>query len=259
LVAGLRYDKMIGHYNQINTGTGVLTPFTQDISEFSHRFGVLYQPNALQSYHFSYGTSFNTSGDTYSYSTANVNTPPESSRNKQFTTRLAAFYSEKYHERNTDPALPGISVLSGKRHVAGLEVDVSGRLTPQWEVYGSYMWAPSAKIDVGGSGAENVGSRPSLTPRNSGTIWSTYQLTPALRFGAGVNFRGKQTPLRNPGFEVGKFATLDLMGEYVINDRFTIKANLTNATDKLYGDALYDGHYIPGAARLLQVTGIIKF
>lgn len=269
LLAGLRFDRMIGHYNTIAANNAV-TPFSQDISEFSHRLGVLYQPNDLHSYHFSYGTSFNTSGDTYSYSTATVNTPPESSRNfelgakldtadKQFTTRLAIFHSTKYHERNTDPAIPGISVLSGKRHVAGFEMDITGRLTPKWEVYGSYMWTPSAKIDIGGAGAENAGSRPSLTPRNSGTIWSTYQLTSAFRFGAGINFRGKQTPLRNPGFEVGKFATLDLMGEYVISDRFTVKANLTNATNKLYGDALYDAHYIPGAGRLFQVTGIVKF
>lgn len=269
LLAGLRYDRMNGHYNAI-AASGVVTPFSQEVSEFSHRLGVLYQPNDLQSYHFSYGTSFNTSGDTYSYSTANVNTPPESSRNfelgakldsadKQFTTRLAIFHSMKYHERNTDPALPGISVLSGKRHVAGFEVDISGRITPKWEVYGSYMWTPSAKVDIGGSGAENVGSRPSLTPRNSGTIWNTYQLTSSLRFGAGINFRGKQQPIRNPGFEVGKYATLDLMAEYVIDDRFTVKANLTNATNKLYGDALYDAHYIPGAGRLFQVTGIVKF
>jgi catecholate siderophore receptor len=274
LLAGLRYDRMIGHYSNMTIppalpGPITTTPFSQNISEFSHRLGVLYQPNELQSYHFSYGTSFNTSGDTYSYSANNVNTDPESSRNfevgakldtadKMFTTRLAIFHSTKYHERNTDPTV-NLDLLSGKRHVAGFEMDLTGRLTPQWEVYGSYMWMPSARIDIGVPGSEGEGSRPSLTPRNSGTIWSTYQLTPAVRVGAGVNFRGKQTPNRNPGFEVGKYATLDLLAEYVINDRFTLKANLTNATNKLYGDALYTAHYIPGAGRLFQVTGIVKF
>ena len=35
--------------------------------------------------------------------------------------------------------------------------------------------------------------------------------------------------------------------------------NLTNLTNKLYADALYSGHYIPGAGRLLQVTLSGKF
>ena len=72
---------------------------------------MLFQPNALHSYHFSYGTSFNTSGDTYSYNALSANTPPESSVNyelgakldsasKQFTTRLALFHSTKNHGRS---------------------------------------------------------------------------------------------------------------------------------------------------------------
>lgn len=274
LLAGLRYDNMDGRYNAYAIPTAAPGPVTttvyrQKISEWSQRAGVLYQPNELQSYHFSYGTSFNTSGDTYSYSAANVNTPPEASRNlelgakidsadKRFTTRLALFHSTKLRERNTDPDL-NIAVLSGKRHAAGAEIDVTGRLTPKWEVYGSYMWMPIAKIDVGGEGAEAQGARPSLTPRHSGTVWTTYQITPQWRVGGGLNFRSSQTPNRNPGWAVPGYVTADLMAEYTVNDRYTVKANLTNVTNKLYADAIYSGHYVPGAGRLFQVTASVKF
>lgn len=274
LLAGLRYDSMEGNYNGYaipNNAAGPVTTtaYRQKISEWSKRAGVLFQPNELHSYHLSYGTSFNTSGDTYSYSPQTVNTPPEASRNielgakldssdKRFTTRLALFHSTKLRERNTDPAL-NIAVLSGKRHAAGAEIDVTGRLTPKWEVYGSYMWMPIAKIDIGAEGAEGQGSRPSLTPRHSGTVWSTYQITPQWRVGAGVNFRSSQTPNRNPGWAVPSYVTADLMAEYNINDRYTIKANLSNVTNKLYADSVYSGHYIPGAGRIFQVTGSIKF
>lgn len=272
VLAGLRYDKMTGDYNTYNLGTGAVTnSYRMSVGEWSKRFGVLFQPNELHSWYFSYGTSFNTSGETYSLSAANVNTPPESSQNiefgtrletadRRFSTRMAVFRSTKLHERNTDPLIPGVTVLSGKRHVAGFEIDLAGKLTPQWEVFGSYMWIPIARIDVGGQGAEAAGARPSLTPKHSGTVWTTYQVTPKFRVGGGINFRSSQTPIRNPGWSVPSYVTADLMAEYaVIDDKFILKANINNVTDKLFADALYSGHYIPGAARTIQVSAKYKF
>ena len=94
---------------------------------------------------------------------------------------------------------------------------------------------------------------------SSGTIWSTYQLTPQWRVGGGINFRSSQTPNRNPGFEVPGYFTGDLMAEFRVNDQFTLKANLTNVTNRLYADQLYSGHYIPGAGRVFQLTGSLSF
>jgi catecholate siderophore receptor len=275
VLGGLRYDHLTGDYFTYAIPTAAAGPVTttgyrMTVSEVSKRVGVLYQPNDLHSYHASAATSFNTSGDAYSLGATNVNTPPEQSINiefggkldsadRQWTTRFAVFRSTKLHERNTDP-LVNLVTLSGKRHVAGAEVDVTGRLSPKWEIFGSYMWMPVANIDEGVAGSEGQGTRPSLTPYHSGTVWSTYQVTPKLRVGGGLNFRGRQTPNRNPGWEVPSWVTADLMAEYKFDfDKLTLKANLTNLTNKLYADSLYSGHYIPGAGRLLQVTANIKF
>jgi catecholate siderophore receptor len=283
VLGGLRYDNMKGRYATY-TAAGVATPLDQKISEWSKRFGVLYQPNPLHTYHFSYGTSFNTSGDTYSYNATSVNTAPEESQNiefgarldsadRRFTTRLAIFRTTKTNERNTDPDTAGTrALLSGKRHASGVEIDVTGRLTNQWEIFGSYMWLPDAKVDaaapcppVGGctqsSAGNRPGDRPGLTPRHSGTVWNTYQLTPQWRIGAGINFRGRQAPADGgtPSFEAPSFVTADLMAEYAINQQFTLKGNITNVTDKYYADSLYRGHYIPGAGRLVQVSLAAKF
>ena len=43
------------------------------------------------------------------------------------------------------------------------------------------------------------------------------------------------------------------------NDRFLSAANLTNLTNKLYADAVYSGHYVPGAGRTFQLTASMKF
>ena len=203
-----------------------------------------------------------------------ANTPPESSTNlelganidsadKQFTTRLALFRSTKTNERNTDPDNAATAMLlSGKRHTAGVEVDFSGHLSSRWEVYVSYMWQPIAKIDVAAPTAgagEREGERPWLTPKHSGTVWTTYQITPQLRLGGGVNFRSAQSPNRNPGWLAPGYATVDLMAEYLINEQLTLKANLNNVGNKLYADALYSGHYVPGAGRTLQLSLSAKF
>ena len=273
VLGGLRYDSMKGSFDTTAV-TGITTTYRQTIADWSQRLGVLYQPSDSASLHFSYGTSFNTSADTYSYSALSANTPPEQSRNLElgakldsadhrFTTRLAIFHSTKYNERNTDPDSAATAfLLSGQRHTAGIEIDATGRLTPKWEVYGSYMWMPIASIDKAAPTAtagERQGERPSLTPKHSGTVWSTYQFTPELRLGAGVNFRGEQAPNRNPGWLAPSYATLELMGEYRFNDRYTLKGNVSNVTDKLFADSLYSGHYVPGAGRLTQLTLNVKF
>lgn len=274
VLAGVRYDKLQGDYDTFaipNNAPGPVTTtrYRMDVSEFSGRLGVLYQPSDRHSYHFSVANSFNTSGDAYSLSAANQNIPPEESINielgakldsadRQWTSRFALFHAVKLHERNTDP-LVNLVTLSGKRHASGMEIEVSGRLTPKWEVFGTYVWIPEAEIDKGVSGSEGQGTRPSLIPVYSGTLWSTYQVTTQWRLGGGLNFRGKQTPNRNPGWKVKSFVTADLLAEYAYSKAISFKANLSNVTNKLYADQLYSGHYIPGAGRLFQVTGSIKF
>ena len=287
VLGGLRWDHFKGRYRSYATAESATTPVVgaetanrgRSDALFSHRLGVLFQPNDRMSYHFSYGTSFNTSGDTYQYDLPGSNTRPEGSRNFELgakvdllegklSARFAAFHSTKFNERNRDSPsnLPlEAYVLSGKRHTAGLEFDLAGRITPAWEVFGSYAWIPVAKIDKGppegvALSGERVGDRPSLTPRHSGTIWTTYRVLQNLRLGGGLNARSSQTPNRNPlGIDAPSFVTADLLAEYTLNDGVSFKLNVANVTDKPYADSLYTGHYIPGAGRSYQLTMSARF
>ena len=277
VLGGLRLDNFKGKFTAA-TATATAAAYNERSDTLlSKRLGVLYQPSATTSFHASYGTSFNTSGDTYQYDNQTANTGPEGSVNyeigakidsadKRFTTRLAMFYAIKNNERNRDPDSAAVqNLLSGKRHAAGFEVDITGQLTKELEIYGSYAFTPIAKIDVGAPGStsingvgEGTGARSSLTPKHSGTVWATYKITPQFRVGAGVNFRSEQTPNRNPGWAAPSFVTADLMAEYTF-EKFTLKANVTNVANKLYADALYSGHYIPGAGRVYALTASVKF
>jgi len=275
LLVGLRYDSLEGSYNQVaipNNAAGpeTRTRYRMRVSEWSQRAGLLFQPGPLTSFHFSAATSFNTSGDAYSLSAANADIPPEQAVNLElgakfdsadgkFSGSVGVFRATKLHERNTDP-LVNLVTLSGKRHVAGVDLNFAGRLTPQWEVYASYTWMPVAKIDKGAPGAEGEGARPSLTPEHSGIVWTTYQVAPRWRVGAGLLARSSQTPLRNPGFAAPSFVIGDLMAEFeAIPRALTLKLNVGNVTDKLYADTLYPGHYVPGAGRLVQLTASWKY
>jgi catecholate siderophore receptor len=281
LLAGLRWDRFGGDYwlAESTSPGGVVTPEalrSRSDSVWSERFGLLYQPTPLSSFHFSYGTSFNTSGDAYQYDALGSNTPPEKSRNIELgakldsasgaaTLRLALFHSTKYNERNRDEdTVNAINyVLSGQRHAAGVEVDVAGRLTPDWEAYLSYAWIPDAEVDKASSVSgttligERVGQRPGLTPKHSGTVWTTYRLTPKWRLGGGVTFRSKDSPQQSTIVAPG-FGTVDLMAEYDAGP-MQFKLNLANAADKAYADMLYRGHYIAGDPRTLQFTTTVKF
>ena len=280
LVGGLRYDRFKAEYRNAD---GSLSDGTSD-GLWSPRVGAIFQPDELTSYYVSYGSSYNTSGDTYQFGNVSAggtvanpgtaslaDTPPEKSRNIEiggkwelFERRallgVAAFYSEKFNERNTDPDNPGY-LLSGKRHAAGMEFNLAGRITPKWEIFMNHTWIPNAKIDKStvvlasnGGGAQVQGDRPALTPKHSGSIWSTYAVAPQWRVGAGMTYRGSQTPEGSRAMEASGFATADAMVEYSINDNTSLKLNVTNLTNKLYADTLYRGFYGAGATRSVQLT-----
>jgi catecholate siderophore receptor len=284
VLAGLRWDQFKGTYHNVSIAAAPTNPcavapassLSRTDSLFSKRLGVLFQPTATQSYHMSYGTSFNTSGDTYQYDPGTAQTDPESSRNIEIgakldnargdlTARVSAFHSTKYNERNRDAESVNACnyVLSGERHAAGLEFDLMGRITAEWEVFGSYAFIPVAKVDSsnGAAGTEPVGSRPGLTPRHSGTIWTTYKITPAWRVGGGLNARSGDKPV---GLAAGspivapRYITADLMAEYDAGP-LVLKLNVTNVTNEHYADMLYRGHYIPGKGRTVQIGTTMKF
>ena len=284
LLGGVRFDRFEGTYDNLTIAAAAnnpcaVTPATQvsrSDSLFSHRVGVLFQPTERQSYHLSYGTSFNTSGDAYQYDAGTANVDPEKSRNielggriesedKRFSTRFALFHSTKYNERNRDADTVDACnyVLSGKRHAAGIELDLAGRLTPQWDLFVSYSFIPIAEVDAssGAAGTEVVGSRPGLTPRHSGSLWTTYRVKPNFRVGAGLIARSKDVPQGLPAgspIVAPSYVSGDLMAEYGWRD-FTFKASLLNVTDAHYADFLYRGHYVPGRGRTALFTVSYRF
>ena len=269
---GLRWDRFSGGCNSPVASTAAATRRSRSDSLWSKCVGLIYQPAPFQSYHFSFSTSFNTSGDTYLYDALGSNTPPGGSLNYELGAKfdladgklnlgLALFHAVKTHERNRDSESVTLTsyVLSGQRHAAGLELDLAGRITPQWALYASYACIPDAAVDKGTSSqGEVVGSRPGLTPHHSSTVWSTYQVTPSWRLGAGLTLRCAMAPQLVTTFEAPGYVTADLMAEFKLHD-MSFKPKLGNLSNKQYVDMLYRGHDTPGRGRPRQFTGSYRF
>lgn len=277
LVGGLRFDRFKASYADTASNQDSMTE-----NLWSPRVGAIFQPDATSSYYVSLGQSYNTSADTYQFALGNFatggtnakigNTPPEKSRNFEIgakwelfndraTFNAALFRSEKYNERNTDPDSAATQqLLSGKRHASGLELSAAGRITTDWEVFYNHTWIPSARIDesnvtgTGVGGAQREGDRPALTPKHSLSAWTTYRVAPQWRVGLGVTYRGEQNPEGARNVVASSFAVWDGMVEYVVDEKTTVKFNVSNLTDKLYADGLYRGFYAPGAPRKLMLS-----
>ncbi|MFM2341533.1 MAG: hypothetical protein RLZZ592_1186 [Pseudomonadota bacterium] len=273
LLGGLRLDHFSADYR-----TAAGATFSRTDNLWSPRLGGMYQPDENSSYYVSYGTSFNTSGDTYQYatgapSTKDANTPAEKSRNLEIGAKwdlfeqranlgVALFRSEKYNERNTDPDSASTQqLLSGKRHATGMEFNLAGRINPDWDIFYNHTWIPFARIDrsnvalaASGTGAQVQGDRPALTPKHSASLWTTWRVLPKLRLGAGLNYRGEQNPEGARHVTAAAFTTVDAMAEYTFSERWSTRLNVSNLTNKLYADALYRGFYTPGSARSVQLT-----
>lgn len=282
VLAGLRMDMFNAAYSSLTTSSGAVINYERDDNVLSWRTGLMYQPTDYATYYVAYGTAFNPSGDIYSVEATqparSAKTDPEKSINYEIgakwelmqgnlSLRTALFRTEKTNERNTDPAIPDVFLLSGRRHTDGVEVEAAGRITAKWEVFGA-LAIMKAEIDEH-INPFAVGIRPPNTPTFSGNLWTTYRVAPEWKVGGGVDFVsertgysiGTTTPYSAPVIRnVPGYARFDAMVEWE-QPTYAVRLNLFNLLDEDYYDAMYPNgaHAIPGIDRSAQLTLAYKF
>ena len=265
LMLGARWDDFNADYTR---------PLPQgDLSRtdrvWSYRTGLMFQPSDYQSYYLAYGTSFNPSGDLYALDDRTANTPPEESRNLELggkweafegnlSLAAAVFRTEKTNERNTDLSIPDLSLLSGRRHTDGIEIQAAGRLTPNWEVFagGSLM---RAEIDeASGQQANTQGKVPINTPDYTYNVWTTYRLPEGWRVGGGFYGVGDRYGDAANSNVVPGYTRWDAMLAY--EQRFyAVRFNVLNLFNARYYEGVYQGHVVPGTLRAVQLTLELRY
>lgn len=273
-VLGTRFDRFEGDYNvraySLNSSNSYDLSRTDNV--WSWRGGLIWQPDLAQSYYFSYGTSFNPSGETYSLDKATAKVDPEKNRNIELgakwdlldgdaSLRAALFRIEKTNERNTDPLDTSVVVLSGKRHTNGVEVEGSGRLTERWEVFAGVTLMDS-KIDKAAPAAQGQtgteGKMPRYTPRATANLWTTYKFTDLITGGIGATYVGKRYATETNVNYLPDYTIGNAMLSYETK-HYRLQLNLNNLTNKKYFDGAYGGHATLGTPREAQLTIGLKY
>lgn len=261
---GLRWDYF--DVEGINT-TGVEVARLDRM--LSWRAGAVYKPLRQGSIYAAYGTSLSPSLEGLSYGTANTSIEPEKtytfeagSKWDLFKERLslsvAGFRVNKTNAR-TPGLLPDepLQVLQGEQRVNGAELSVTGYITREWSLFAAYTYLDT-EIVKSNIPAE-VGRELLNTPKNSLSLWTSFQLPSKLNVGGGARFVDDRFGNNINTRRVGSYWTIDAMAMYPLTSKIDLRLNLYNLNDAYYFDRLGGGHLIPGPARSANVSLGFRF
>jgi catecholate siderophore receptor len=269
LVGGVRYDiywSQAGNsINSLNTAGNTTTAYTEQTVNFtSFRGGAIFQPTRPQTYYFSYSTSFNPSLEQLVSTTGTGGTlPPESNEafeagvkydllQQNLSLTGAIFQITKYNARsnNGDGTFSGTGTIQAK----GVRAGVAGRITPDWQVFGGYTYL-DARI-INGIGTGTAGMVPLNTPRDSATLWSTYNVAGSWEVGGGVTYQGMRYANNTNTTVVPEFYRLDATAAYKM-EKGDIRLNLFNLLNSTYYEQVMasdGGRAVPGSGFTAMLT-----
>ncbi len=266
LNGGLRYDYFDA------SGTNLLGEEISRIDRMvSWRAGAVYKPTAHGSIYTAYGTSLNPSLEGLSYGSRNdiVNIEPEKTYTFEIGTKwdtfnqrllfsLAGFRVDKTNAR-TPGLLPDdpLQVLDGEQRVYGAELGVTGSITKEWSIFAAYTYLDSEILESNTPG--ETGRELQNTPKNSLSLWSSYELPRRLNVGGGIRFVDDRYGNNLNTRRVGSYWTIDAMASYPLTSHVDLRLNLYNLNDAYYFDRLGGGHLIPGAARSANLSLGFRF
>ncbi len=276
---GVRWDH-IGVDYDTTSAAGIAASFGRTDQAVSGRSAVVFKPTLRGTIYGAYSTSFNPSYDggfglTLAATGANsAALPPERSHNLEVGAKwdlrsdlfltAAAFSAEKTNAKTTDAA--GITILAGNQQVRGVELGISGNLTPRWGVF-SGVSLMDGTVEESAVAAE-VGRRLSYVPRTSFNLWSTYRLPINLTLGGGAQFTDGYFFNNSNALATDNAAAIQRLTRYwlfnavalyQVNGHLTLQVNATNLANARYVDRGYSGHFVPGQGRALLAGPVIAF
>lgn len=234
----------------------------------NYQVGVVYKPTRQTSVYASYSTSSTpptiSGGDGNSSATpAQAVLDPEDTTSyevgakaslfrDQLQLSAAAFHlSRKNANVVIGPASTDLGQV-GEIQVDGVELGISGNITPLWQVFGGYTYQTSELVK--GACTVDITVTPPVcrpnplegqalgnTPKHNVSLFSTYKITSKLTAGGGVYYVSRSNGGNQGGAGGGTnaiyapaYTRLDAFASYDLTDRATLQLNVQNAADEDY-------------------------
>ena len=264
IVAGVRYDDF-----RISS-TNLLNAFAAKRSDgkWSPRIGLIIKPQANVSLYASYAKSFlPQSGDQFTVLDANTATlAPEAFENieagvkwdltRDLAFTAAAFRLDRDNSRATDP-VSGNVVLTGSTRTKGVEAQLAGRITPQWQASLGFV-AQEGEIRSTTTAAP-AGRKLAQLPKFQASAWTRYDVQPGLGFGLGMIHQAKQFASISNTVVLPAFTRVDAAAFWDVSERIALQLNVENVFDiDYYPSAHSDNNIFPGEPISVRVGVRVK-
>lgn len=273
-VFGLRYDEFKVDFNDNRpapTGAGNITN-TDKVT--SPRAGLIYKPVKDVSLYASYSLSFlpRAGEQLSSLSLTNKELDPEEFTNKEIGAKLdilddlsltlAVYQLDKTNQAITDPNDPTKSVLVDGQRMEGIELGVSGNITPAWSIAGGYAYQQGELTETQ-STTLLKGSELAQVPENSISLWNRYDVNSTWGVGLGVSQRSdvlaateNKSATAAPGSNVtlDGYTRVDGAVFLTLNESTKMQVNVENLLDEeYYANAHNNNNITPGSPRAVRV------
>jgi catecholate siderophore receptor len=276
LIGGVRVSRFEVDYNSLAFATGAVDSIKTDSTVVDPRASVVWQPTPSQTYYATYSTSSTPPGflfTTFPAATLNYRSGFDPERNTLWelgakvgvlNNRLGLYGSlyriDKDNATQTDDAGAAFQTSDQQRN-QGVEVGVTGNITPAWMITANYTAMDSETRES--TNPANLGKRVQYVPQNAASLWTTYEVNKDqpwnLTLGGGVTWRDKVfTDAANTN-EVPANLVFDALISHRINSNLRLQVNGYNLGDALNYEAFFNSRAVPSPGRTVLVSLAAEF
>lgn len=275
LLGGVRFDNFKAHASSftITRATGAQTVpvnLSSDNSFVTYRAGVVVHPTPWSSVYYMHGTSANPPAEFTTITNGQQALGPVTSTidevgvkadviDQKLSLNAALFRIKKdgdYENRGTTAAPDYVPV--GTTQVQGFEIGATGRITPQWSIFGGYAYLESKVLDS--LNVANIGHELGMTPKNSFSLFTTYDLDSRWTIGGGAFYVDSRWTSVSNDARIPAYWRFDAMASYKVDKNLTMQVNIYNIADtRYYETAAGAGFAVPGAGRYVSLSARAQF
>jgi catecholate siderophore receptor len=266
-VVGLRFDRFDVNFHNNRTRT----TFASTDHLLSPRAGVIVKPAEPVSIYTSYTLSYlpRAGEQLSSLSLTNQSLDPERFTNYEVGAKwdprpglsltTAVYRLDRTNVVVPDPTDASRSLLVDGARTKGVEVGLTGRLTPAWSAVGGYAYQ-DGKITNTLSASAKAGAKLAQVPAHTFSLWNRYDVSRRWGAGIGVIYNAGMFTSTDNTVMIPAFTRVD--GALFVNLTRTLSAqvNIENVLDEGYYAFSHNNNNItPGSPRAFRAALTTRF